>query len=96
MSKAFLFFSKNVNRFNKKCNCIEHDISDYSKFFENSKREKIRFEATAAYLYSENAIKGFLAMKNPPKIIFIFREPAAQIYSHYKREKYRTKKAGSG
>jgi len=91
-TKETFFFSDNINRFNKKCNCIKHNISDYSKFFQNSKKEKIRFEATAAYLYSKNAIKGFLELKNPPKIIFIFREPSAQIYSHYKMERYRTKR----
>ena len=88
--EPFFFFDK-INRFNKGCNCIEHDLKAYSNYFKSRKNEKIAFEATAAYLYSQNAIKGFSAFKNPPKIIFILREPSAQIYSHYKMEKYRTK-----
>ncbi|MEE2953601.1 MAG: sulfotransferase domain-containing protein [Bacteroidota bacterium] len=89
--EPFFFFDK-INRFNKNCNCIEHNINAYSNYFKDKKDEKISFEATAAYLYSNNAITGFSSFKNPPKIIFIFREPSAQIYSHYKMERYRTKR----
>ena len=53
---------------------------------------KIRFEATAHYLYEEQALKAFSQAKNPPKMIFLFREPSKQMYSHYKMEKYRTKR----
>ena len=70
-TKETFFFSDKINRFNKECNCIKHDISKYSKFFKNAGNEKIRFEATAAYLYAENAIKGFLRFNSQPKIIFI-------------------------
>ena len=91
-TKETFFFSDKKNRFNKYCNCIDHSINDYSKFFQQAKNEKIRFEATAAYLYSKNALSNFLKFKHSPKIIFILREPSAQIYSHYKMEKYRTKK----
>ena len=92
-TKETFFFSDRVNRFNKYSNCIEHNLEKYSNYFKlASNQHKILFEATAAYLYSENALRNFASFKNPPKIIFIFREPSAQIYSHYKMEKYRTKK----
>ena len=91
-TKETFYFADKINHFNKKCNCIEHPIENYAKFFSQSKTEKLRFEATAAYLYSDNALEELLKFKEPPYIIFSFREPSAQIYSHYKMEKYRTKK----
>lgn len=92
-TKETFFFADKVNHFNKHCNCIEHNIEDYSNYFKKaSPKNKILFEATAAYLYSKNALHHFSKFNPPPKIIFILREPSAQIYSHYKMEKYRTKK----
>ena len=43
-------------------------------------------------MHEEQALKAFLQAKNPPKMIFLFREPSKQMYSHYKMEKYRTKR----
>ena len=91
-TKETFYFADKVNSFNKNCNCIEHEIGKYAQFFNKSTYEDIRFEATAAYLYADNAIKKLLSFNNPPQIIFIFREPSAQIFSHYKMERYRTKK----
>ena len=90
--KETFFFNDKINKFNINCNCIEHDIHQYSKFFARAKNEKIIFEATAAYIYSNNALKNLSDFDDPPKIIFLLREPSQQIYSHYKMENFRTKR----
>ncbi len=90
--KETFFFNDKINKFNINCNCIEHDIDQYSKFFAGAKNEKIIFEATAAYIYSNNALKNLSDFDDPPKIIFLLREPSQQIYSHYKMENFRTKR----
>ena len=69
-TKETFFFNDKINKFNKNCNCIEHSIKDYSKFFDGSRKEKIIFEATAAYIYSKNALKNLKNFQEPPKIIF--------------------------
>ena len=90
--KETFFFNDKINKFNIDCNCIQHDIHQYSKFFARAKNEKIIFEATAAYIYSNNALKNLSDFDDPPKIIFLLREPSQQIYSHYKMENFRTKR----
>ena len=90
--KETFFFNDKINKFNINCNCIQHNIHEYSKFFAGSKNQKIIFEATAAYIYSNNALKNLSEFCDPPKIIFLLREPSQQIYSHYKMENFRTKR----
>lgn len=90
--KETFFFADQVNRFNSDANVHEHELARYEKFFEGGKELKIRFEATAHYLYEKEALKAYSNWPQPPKIIFLFREPSKQMYSHYKMEKYRTKR----
>lgn len=89
--KETSFYADKVNKFNKSANVHEHKEEDYLKYFKGSAGAKIRFEATAHYLYEETALKTFSEAPNPPKTIFLFREPSKQMYSHYKMEKFRTK-----
>lgn len=89
--KETFFFADKVNRFNKSANVHEHDRSRYHDFFKDGANAKVRFEATAHYLYEEEALKAFSQTEQPPKMIFLFREPSKQMYSHYKMEKFRTK-----
>ena len=90
--KETFFFADKVNRFNASANVHEHELDTYLQFFKDAGDAKIRFEATAHYLYEEQALKVFSQAENPPKMIFLFREPSKQMYSHYKMEKYRTKR----
>ena len=89
--KETFFFADKVNRFNASANVHEHDLSRYHEFFKDGANAAIRFEATAHYLYEEEALKAFSQSEQPPKMIFLFREPSKQMYSHYKMEKFRTK-----
>ena len=90
--KETSFFADKVNRFNAAANVHEHQLDAYLQFFKDAGDAKIRFEATAHYLYEEQALKAFSEAAVPPKMIFLFREPSKQMYSHYKMEKYRTKR----
>ena len=90
--KETFFFADKVNRFNKEANIHEHAVLRYLEFFKGGESATIRFEATAHYLYEDQARKAFSQAEVPPKIVFLFREPSKQMYSHYKMERYRTKK----
>ena len=90
--KETFFFADKVNRFNKEANIHEHAVMRYLEFFKGGESATIRFEATAHYLYEDQARKAFSQAEVPPKIVFLFREPSKQMYSHYKMERYRTKK----
>ncbi len=90
--KETFFWSDKVNRFNQDANCQTHDASAYASFFKGAHHERVLFEATAHYLYESNALEHFSSLADPPKVLFLFREPSAMMYSHYKMERYRTKR----
>lgn len=90
--KETFFWADRVNRFNGSCNHLEHGKEAYSKFFAHCAEDQLAFEATAHYLYFKTPLKEFATWANPPKQIFLLREPSGQIYSHYRMEKYRTKR----
>ena len=90
--KETFFFSDKVNRFNKSANIHQHGIKVYESFFKGGETATVRFEATAHYLYESTAREQFSKWAVPPKMIFLFREPSKQLYSHYKMEKFRTKR----
>ena len=90
--KETFFFADKVNRFNTSANAHEHELAAYESFFKGGIDQFIRFEATAHYLYESTARTAFSSWPNPPKLIFLFREPSKQMYSHYKMERFRTKR----
>ncbi len=90
--KETFFFADAVNRFNVSANSHNHPVEAYQSFFKAGIDRSVRFEATAHYLYENNARSAFSSWLNPPKLIFLFREPSKQMYSHYKMERYRTKR----
>lgn len=69
-----------------------HGLSSYQSYFPDSKNAQIIFEASPGYLYMDTARKVFSAFNPPPKILFLFREPAARMYSEYVFNRYKTKK----
>lgn len=89
--KETFFFADDINRFNKKSNCIEHTLDDYSRQWEHCKGQKVIFEATAPYIYFENALIRINELPTKPMLLFILREPAARVYSKYKFNKYKLK-----
>lgn len=78
---------------NEKANFKTHGIEAYSQFFKHCEADKLAFESTAQYLYHQNAREQLLGLPTKPKVIFLLREPSAQIYSHYLMMRYRTQNA---
>jgi hypothetical protein len=89
--KETFFFADEVNRFNTNRNFITHGLEAYSHFFKDCGDDVKAFEATAHYLYYNTAREELNRLPGKTKMIFILREPVAQIYSHYKMVKYRIK-----
>ena len=72
-------------------NCLEHSLIDYSRQWDHCNGQKIIFEATAPYIYFENALKRIRELPTSPKLLFILREPASRLYSKFKFNKYKLK-----
>lgn len=89
VKETFYFFDKINPRFNKNANFIEHGLSKYSQFWSHYKNEDVVIEASAPYIYQQNAIKELSKLEKQPKIIFILREPAARLYSLFNFDKHR-------
>ncbi len=89
--KETFFFVDKISRFNNRRNFKEHGLEAYGHFFESCDKNHLAFEATAHYLYENTAREQLNLLPTKPKIIFILREPAAQVYSHYRMIKFRTK-----
>ena len=89
--KETFFFADEVSRFNQQANIIEKPIEEYCRYFTHCPAHTKAFEATAHYLYYDNARIMLKDLPTKPKMIFIFREPAAQMYSHYRMVRYRIK-----
>ena len=87
--KETFFYADDINRFNKKLNCMEHTIGDYSHQWDRCKGQKVVFEATAPYIYFKNALERINDLPTKPKLIFVLREPAARLYSQYRFNKYK-------
>lgn len=89
--KETFFLADEVSRFNKDRNFITHGLAAYGHFFKDCSSDKKAFEATAHYLYYDIAREQLAAMPTEPKMIFLLRKPAAQIYSHYRMVRFRMK-----
>jgi hypothetical protein len=90
--KETFFFADDVNRFNRSANVLEHGISAYAAYFKNCAQAPVVLEATAPYLYYQQALKHIPALPSRPKCIVVLREPSARLYSQYRFERFRTKR----
>lgn len=89
-AKETFYFADEVNRFNQGLNFIENGLSPYQKHFEHCKGSQVIFEATAPYIYYDNALQQIASLETKPKVLFILREPAKRMMSQYLFERYRT------
>lgn len=89
-AKETFYFADDVNRFNKGLNFIENGLEPYQKHFEHCRGSKVIFEATAPYIYHQNALEQIASLESKPKVIFILREPSKRMMSQYLFERYRT------
>ncbi|MEY2649641.1 MAG: sulfotransferase domain-containing protein [Schleiferiaceae bacterium] len=88
--KETFFWAPEVNRFNAKCNVVEHGPEAYPRLFEHTSDAKVRFEATAAYIYYSTAWEGLASLPVKPTVLFLLREPAARTQSQFLFETHRT------
>ena len=88
--KETFFWAPEVNRFNAKCNVVEHGPEAYPRLFEHTNDAKVRFEATAAYIYYSTAWEGLASLPVKPTVLFLLREPAARTQSQFLFETHRT------
>jgi hypothetical protein len=90
--KETFFWAPDVNRFNTRCNHIQHGPEAYSSLFAHTAGAKVRFEATAPYIYYSEAWAGLSRLPEKPLVLFVLREPAARTQSQYLFELHRTKR----
>ena len=90
--KETFFWAPDVNRFNTRCNHIQHGPDAYSSLFAHTAGAKVRFEATAPYIYYSEAWTGLSRLPEKPLVLFVLREPAARTQSQYLFELHRTKR----
>lgn len=94
-AKETFYFADQVNRFNQGCNYLEDGLDKYHTHFAHLEKEKIRFEATAPYIYFETAIEGIAKLPEAPRLIFVLRNPTKRLMSQYLFEKFRTQRISS-
>lgn len=94
-AKETFYFADQVNRFNKGCNYLEDGLEKYPSHFAHLEREKVRFEATAPYIYYDTAIRGIGELPETPRLIFVLRNPVKRLMSQYLFEKFRTQRIAS-
>jgi len=87
--KETYFLHDKISKHNQTLNYISNGFEAYEKCFPDFNGEKIIIEATAPYIYQETPLKVIPRLPEKPKIIFILRNPAERIYSHFKFNKYR-------
>jgi hypothetical protein len=90
--KETFFWAPDVNRFNTRCNHIQHGPDAYASLFAHTAGAKVRFEATAPYIYYSEAWAGLSRLPEKPLVLFVLREPAARTQSQYLFELHRTKR----
>ena len=88
--KETFFWAPEVNRFNARCNALEHGAEAYASLFAHTAHAKVRFEATAPYIYYSTAWEGLASLPEKPTVLFILREPAARTQSQFLFETHRT------
>ena len=62
------------------------------RFLATLQGAKVRFEATAPYIYYSDAWTGLSLLPEKPLVLFLLREPAARTQSQYLFELHRTKR----
>ena len=90
--KETFFWAPEVNRFNTRCNHIQHGPDAYASLFAHTAGAKVRFEATAPYIYYSEAWTGLSRLPEKPLVLFVLREPAARTQSQYLFGLHRTKR----
>lgn len=70
----------------------EEDFNNYKKLFKGYNGQKIICEATPGYIYSKSALDALKVVNPEMKLLFVYRKPAARLFSEYQFHCYKTKK----
>jgi hypothetical protein len=89
--KETYFLADQVMRFNKDLNVHEHGLEAYKHYFKHCGSAKYRAEATPVYIYHKTPLQYIAQLPEIPKVIFILRNPADRLYSHWRFNRYRMK-----
>ncbi len=65
-------------------NHVSHGLQGYAAHFPDQPQAPILMESTPAYIYSATARATLSDMPGDPKVLFILREPSAQIHSLFR------------
>ena len=77
------FVDDNSHAYNPNANFRIHGVVGYENYFENiaATDARIVLEVAPDYMYQQTAIDSLPLIPSRPRILFVLREPAAQIYS---------------
>lgn len=81
------FFDRDSVLFHPEANVLDHGLERYRRFFRDGLAARpdarVVMEATPGYLYSRVALEHVPDLPTRPKVLFILRDPPAQLYSSY-------------
>ena len=78
------FVDPGTHSFRTHANFRDHGLAGYEAFFPAETDAKVILEATPQYAYQTTALTELPLIPSRPKIIFVLRNPADQIFSLYK------------
>lgn len=87
--KETYFLHDKVVKHNKGLNIHENGIEAYPNCFPEAPNANIVVEATAPYIYQKTPLREIPKLPSKPKVVFILRNPAERVYSHFKFNKFR-------
>lgn len=85
--ETFFFMDEGHPLLNKKINFYKDGWNSYGRFFKQVTTGKLYMEATTHYIYQENTAKILASLANPPKIIFVLRNPVDRLFSSFQYTK---------
>jgi len=84
--EAMYFLDRDALEFDPKCNFLDFGEAGYKAFFQDDKcrTAKLLIEGSPAYAVMETALTHLPTLSSKPHIVFVVREPSAQIFSTHK------------
>jgi hypothetical protein len=85
-AKETYFLSDPGTHMFRKSNSIMNGLQTYTRHFPSQRHPDpaIVLESTPSYIYSRTALETIPQIRTAPKVVFVLREPSAQIYSLFR------------
>lgn len=81
--ETYFFVDPGTHMYRADRHVASSPMSAYTALFEEKAAATVTMEATPAYLYAKTALEHVPDLPTRPKVLFVLREPAAQIHSLY-------------